>query len=118
MERELRSLLAEIGFMAGGHGYQVEMERICDGLEAEDPSDGKPVIIRALGRMNQGQVETSVSMLEQALSDGKSEQPLLQAFLGMAYHLAGRNRDKHRLLEQVLDADEDPEAVQMARAFL
>ncbi len=118
MEREMRSLLAEIGFMAGGHGYHEEAEKICDGLEADDPEDGKPVIIRALSRMNQGQAEAAARLLEQALAAGKTERPLLQAFLGMAYHLAGRSGDKHRILEQLVDAAEDPQAVEMARAFL
>ncbi len=117
MQQETQALMAEIGFLAGGHGYHQEAETICDALEAALPGDGKPVIIRAFNRMNAGRPEEAAMLLEDALARDIREADMVRAFLGLAHHLAGREADKRRVLGQVVDAG-DPDAVRLARALL
>ncbi len=117
MRQETQALMAEIGFLAGGHGYHREAETICDALEVALPGDGKPVIIRAFNRMNAGRPEEAAMLLEDALARDIREADMVRAFLGLAHHLAGREADKRRVLGQVVDAG-DPDAVRLARALL
>jgi Flp pilus assembly protein TadD len=111
-------LLMEIGYLAGGHGYPAESETIFEGIRAMRPQSELPVIGLAVAKMNAGHHQEAARILwEEALAINP-ESDLARSFLGLVLKLSGLQSESRTILEEVVAADRQPEAVNMAKSLL
>jgi hypothetical protein len=107
-------LLLELAFVAAGRGAVDDTDALAAGLLASRPHLAGPSVARALARMNRGQHDEAVALLERTLPTDASERAQHQAFLGLALQLGGRSAESRRVLQAVAD---HPDAG-IARAML
>ncbi|MFC4160052.1 tetratricopeptide repeat protein [Chitinimonas lacunae] len=111
-------LLTEIGFAAAGRGLMAEAETIFSGLALLRPEAAFPYIGLAITRLNAGQPDEAVRVLER---DGLSRCPgniEIRVFLGLALRLARRGSESDKILLAVLAEAADHDAARLARALL
>jgi hypothetical protein len=111
-------LLAEVGFLAGGHRLSAQAEQISLALEQLRPDSEKPFLVRAMAQLNAQETDQAIRVLQEQALAKVPDSSIAKAFLGLAFHIAGRGNDKARILDEVLSADDDEDAVALARSLL
>lgn len=93
-------LLAEVGFLAAARGDIRNAQAIFLALERLRPAASFPYVGMAAALMNAGKPDEAVQVLDRGLrAAGPQEQEELQAFRGLALHLAGRASESQRALQ-------------------
>jgi Flp pilus assembly protein TadD len=108
--------LLEIGYIAAGNGLFADAELIFRGVAAVRPESVAPAIGRAVAALNRGDAAEAVRRLE-AERERSPDDPLLQAFLGLALRSAGRNAESVALLTTLIE-NPNSVAAAMAKAIL
>ena len=114
---ELIQRLMEIGYAAAGGELFAEALTVFDGVRAVRPESEFPLIGRAVTEMNDGRHGEAVKTLEAALR-ANPQSPLTKSFRGLALKLSGMAQESQRVLEEVVAAGGDENAVAMARSIL
>ena len=109
--------LMEIGFVAAGNGLLADAEVIFAGVQAARPDSELPLVGRAFIRMNAKQHRDAVLLLQQAM-EKNPESDLAMSFLGAALQMSGMNQASREVLQQVIDANGNEQAVELAKALL
>lgn len=119
IDDDLVRLLAELAFIAGGHGLIQQTEAIVDALTVLRPASERPYLILALARMNLGDAGGAERILrEQALKACPTSSMAL-AYLGLALHQQRRIAERDHVLQAALDSqDDDEDAKRLARSLL
>lgn len=107
----------EIGFVAAGNGLYREAEQIFIGIEAVRPESELPLVGRAFIRMNAGKPQSAIPLLKESLEINPDSDMAL-CFLGIASKLAGMSQASVEVFEQVIQANQTPEAIDLAQAML
>jgi predicted Zn-dependent protease len=111
-------LLAEIALMAGGYGMTARADAIVVGLEQARPDNERPHLLRAITRLNAKDTATAERILREQALRVNPNSAMSKAFLGIALHMQGRTNERDRVLNEVIAADDDEEAVKIARDLL
>jgi predicted Zn-dependent protease len=111
-------LLAEIALMAGGYGMTSRADTIVVGLEQARPNNERPHLLRAITRLNAKDTATAERILREQALRVNPNSAMSKAFLGIALHMQGRTNERDRVLNEVIAADDDEEAVKIARDLL
>lgn len=118
IETKLIQLLMEAGYLAGGYGFFGESERIFEGIRAVRPESELPLIGLAVSKINEGKhAEASRILWDQALKLNP-DSDLAKSFLGLSLKVGGLNSESRALLREVVEANRDEVAVNMARNLL
>ena len=115
---KLVQLLMEIGYLAGGHGFFDESEIIFEGVKAARPDSEYPLIGLAVTKMNIGDYAEAARILGQEALKKNPESDLAMSFLGLVLKLSGLTSESEQIMSQVIEADRDQEAVNMAKSVL
>ncbi len=110
--------LMEVGYLAGGYGYFKEAVTIFDGLAAVRPDSEYPHIGLAMTQLGMKQSEEAVRILRDHALPKNPDNSLTKAFLGLALMQAGLNGESENVLNQVIDANQNETAVELARNLL
>ncbi len=111
-------LLAELAFMAGGYGMLAQSDAIAVGLEKARPGSERPCIIRAMTRLNQKDIAGAERILRDEALKINPSSAIAKAHLGLALHMDGRRSERDRVLNEVIAADDDEDALAMARQLV
>lgn len=117
IDSSLLQLLMEIGYLAAGRGLTGAAERIFTGVQAVRPESSYPAISMAIARINAGDFTTAAQYLLEEVAAGRPDNDLSKAFLGMALHLNGMNHESSQILAEVIDNNQDPVAVELAKGL-
>ena len=117
IDDDLVKLLAELGFMAGGHGMINQTDAIVGALEALRPGSERPYLIQALARVNLRDAAGAERILRERALKANPDSAMAKAYLGLALHAQGRISERDRALNEAL-ASEDEDAVALARRLL
>lgn len=117
LKTETVQRLMEIGYMAAGAGRSADADVIFTAVQAARPESEYPQIGRAVVCLNAGLHAEAIAVLRGAL-EINPDSDLAMAFLGFALQQAGLAQESQQVLQQVVDADGDPDAVAMAQAIL
>ena len=117
VETSLIKLLMELGYVATGQGLHTEAEVIFTGVRAARPKSEYPLIGLAITKMNAGEYEEAIRLLEEARELNPSNW-LSASFLGLAFKLKGEQAKSRAILEEVLQNAQQKEAINMAQALL
>ena len=109
--------LMEIGFVAAGNGWLADAEAIFSGVQAARPDSELPLVGRAFIRMNARQHREAAMLLQQAM-EKNPESDLAMSFLGATLQMSGMNQASRDVLEQVIEANNNEQAVELAKALL
>ena len=109
--------LMEIGLMAAGNGLLSDAETIFLGLAAARPESELPLVGRAFVRMNAGRHKEAALLLQQAM-EKNPDSDLAMSFLGAALQMSGLTSASLDVLQQVIEANGNPEAVEFAKSLL
>lgn len=118
IETTLIQLLMEAGYLAGGYGFFEESEKIFDGITAVRPESELPLIGMAVTKMNAGKYEEAARILWDKALKLNPESDLAKSFLGLTLKLSGLIAESQAILKEVLEANKDETAVNMARNLL
>jgi Flp pilus assembly protein TadD len=118
IEPKLIQMLMEAGYLAGGYGFFEESQRIFEGIRAARPDSELPLIGLALSKINEGKHEEASRILWDQALKLNPESDLAKSFLGLSLKLGGLTSESRTLLQEVVDADRDDAAVNMARNLL
>lgn len=118
VEQKLLQLLMESGYLAAGYGMTADAESIFEGLAVARPDSAYPLIGKAFTKMSLGAHEEAAEMLRDQLDVDSAEAHMARSFMGMALLLAGKADESRRVLDSVVQANLDPEAVNLAQALL
>ena len=118
IERKLLQLLMEAGNLASGYGYFPEAEIIFNGLRAVRPESEYPLIGLALAKMNARKNLEAIKVLADETLKVNPESDLAKSFLGLALKTSGLREESCTVLREVIAADRDKIAVNIARNLL
>ena len=100
LEADDARLLTEIGMLAAGRGDVQHADTIFNALRRLRPGRAYPLVGLAVARLNAGQADEAVHLLENvALADGP-EQGVVRAWCGLALQLAGRRAESLKVLSE------------------
>ncbi|MDD4932776.1 MAG: hypothetical protein PHO89_04835 [Methylacidiphilaceae bacterium] len=117
--KEILSVLVKTGYLALTHGLVGHAREIFDGLTAIRPKSPIPLIGQALLLVESGNGSQGAALLrEKAIGLEPDCDDLVRAHLGLVLRLIGSNQEAWNVLEQVVTAGRDPEAVSFARGLL
>lgn len=116
--RELVQLLMEVGYVAAGNGFYKEAVVIFEGVRAIRPDSPFPEIGAAVLELNRRRANRAITILRDSALVKDPESDLAKSFLGLALRQAGYTQQSRNLLEEVVAANRDPVAVDMAAALL
>jgi len=109
--------LMEIALMAGGHGRVAEAQAICIGLQVVRPESELPAVALAIAQMNAGRHTEAAELLRSAVIKNP-ESDTAMSMLGFALRKCGLMQASRDVAQQVVDANNDPQAVGLAKAIL
>lgn len=115
---DLLQILTEIGYMAAGCGRPVLAESIFTGIIAVRPKSEFPWISYAIAKISMGQLSEAFEMLTKRALVLNPRNDLAKAFLGLILSRVGSHRISEHFLNQVIDENQTPEAVQLAKEIL
>ena len=114
IEEDLVKLLAELAFVAGGHAMVGQAETIAAGLKALRPQSALPDVVRAAALLSVRDLESAERVLRQdALQTDPADQTA-KAHLALVLRLQHRAGESERIVDEILAAGDDPDAVAMA----
>ncbi len=115
---ELIQKLMELAYVATGNGLHREASTIFGAVASLRPESEMPLIGLAVTQMNAGRAPDAVRTLgEKALTIAPASQ-LALCFLGLALKLSGLRAESQSVLQDVVTANTEPHAVEMARNLL
>jgi len=114
---ETLRLISDIGFMATSNGLSTQAKSIFDAVELLRPDSVLPDIGKALNYLNLNQFQNALDVLEKKALKKEPDDPTVNAFIGMALMLMGRNNESEGFLKPVLNQD-DKVAANLASTLL
>lgn len=111
-------LLMEVGTVLAGAGKTAPAIGVFDALATVRPSRAFPYVGKAMALINAGRSEEACQCLRRAHGLVDNEAPTIDAFLGLALHLAGRAAESTAVLRRAAVADVSIDGVRMARRML
>ncbi len=111
-------LLMEIGYLASGYGFHKEAHTIFKGVRAARPESEFPFIGMAVVKMNQGESDEAIGILNDYALAKNPESDLVKSFMGLALKLSGENGKSREILMQISPSSGNQAAVDMARELL
>lgn len=119
IDEDLVRLLAELAFIAGGHGLTEQNEALVEALSVLRPDSERPYLIQALARLNQRDAEGAEHILRDRALKTNPGSSMAMAYLGLVLHQQGRIAERDQVLRSALDTqDGDEDAAQLARTLL
>lgn len=117
-DASLLQMLARVGFFASQHGHVEEGQTIFEALRAVRPEHECPILGMASVYMAKGQNEHARELLDKELLHKKPEHAQGRTYKGMSLFLEGRHDEAKPLLQAVVDKNDDPDAVGLAKGLL
>jgi predicted Zn-dependent protease len=118
MDDETITLLAESAGLANRYGLLPEATAITDALLAAIPDDGNVMLLQATTHLGARRYDEAASILRDKILANDPDNSTAKAFLGMALHLSGKAADRDKVLQEVIDSNDDEDAVTIAQSFL
>ncbi|MCP3877878.1 MAG: hypothetical protein GY701_05715 [Sulfitobacter sp.] len=118
LEDDQVKLLAELAFVAGGYGMLAQSDAITAGLEKARPDSERPHIIRAVARLNLQDIAGAERILRDEALKINPDSGMAKAHLGLALHMDGRKGERDRVLNEVISAADDEDAVALAKQLV
>jgi hypothetical protein len=104
--------------VAGGYHVAAEAEAIALALEQLRPDSERPLIVRAVNRLNANDTAGAIEVLRHQALKKNPHSPMAKALLGLVLHVDGRSAERDQLLGEVVAAGDDAFAVALARRVL
>jgi predicted Zn-dependent protease len=117
-DKETIQYLGIVAVLAAVAGMRKEAKTIADALIAARPDDENAQYIVAMAKIGAGEPEESAKILQDKILVKSPDNSLAKATLGLAYSLMGRNTDRDRLVQEVVDAGDNPEAINMTKVYM
>jgi thioredoxin-like negative regulator of GroEL len=111
---ELLRLLLRTGYWSVWHGLYAEAAALFSGAKAARPESEVPVLGMAVLAMVMQQPDSAVQVLREKALPLNPQSELVQAHLGCALRLAGREADGQHILGRLAASGRDPDARLMA----
>jgi hypothetical protein len=115
---DLLQILMETGYVAAGCGWKRHVETIFAGIVAVRPESELPWIGFAIAQIAMGQFSEAFETLTKRALVLNPKNDLAKAFLGLILSRIGSHKLSEHLLSQVIDENQTPEAVQLAKEIL
>jgi tetratricopeptide (TPR) repeat protein len=114
----LLQILTEIGYVAAGCGLSRQAESIFTGIIAVRPNSEFSWISYAIAKISMGHLSEAFEMLTKRALVLNPKNDLAKAFLGLILSRVGSHKISEQFLNQVIDENQTPEAVQLAKEIL
>lgn len=115
VDEEVVKYLASTAMMAGAFGMSAKAVTIAEALVAARPDDVDVQVVAASAKMAAGKTDESIRMLRDKVLAEQPGRSDAKALLGVGLHLKGSAAERDRVFDQVLAADDDPNAVLIAK---
>jgi thioredoxin-like negative regulator of GroEL len=116
LEADDARFLTEVGMLAASSGDLSHADAIFNALRLLRPDRAYPLVGLAVARLNAGRAAEAVRLLDSVRLDDPEEHATVQAWLGLALQLAGRNAESRRLLTRAAEMPGD--GAMLARRML
>ena len=100
LEADDARFLTEIGMLAAGRGDVPHADAIFEALRRLRPQRAYPLVGLAVARLNAGQAEEAVRLLESVVLTDPEEHAVVRAWCGLALQLAGRSTESRKVLNE------------------
>ncbi|MCG8690627.1 MAG: YscG family type III secretion system chaperone [Minwuiales bacterium] len=117
-DQETLVLLAESATLASRFGMGEEAMTITEALSTALPDDENVVLIQATANIESRRFEEAAALLRDKVLAKNPDNSTAKAFLGLALHLTGKAADRDKVLQEVIDAGDDEDAVIVARDLI
>ena len=118
LNTETIQYLASAAIIAGAFGMKQRALTISDALMAAMPDDIDAQILAASAKLTAGQKKESMEILHDKVLAADPNRTMAKALLGMAYDMTGEMANRNKWLREVIEADDDPNATQIAQDLL
>jgi predicted Zn-dependent protease len=117
LDNETIQYLALTASLATMNGLRQQALDAAEALAAGRPNDPNTLMVVALAKMGSGKTEDGVKILQDKVLAAEPNRSAAKAMLGWAFSKLGRASDSERLARQVIDANDDAGAVEMAKSY-
>ena len=118
IDEETVRTLAELGFIAGDYGMSAQAEAIAGALESLRPASERPHIIEAYSRIWARDTDGAERILRERALQKNPDSSEAKAVLGLALHLSGKSAERDRVLNEVVSAADNQDAVSIAERLI
>jgi len=115
IDQETLDVLTHTAVLAGTFGLAKEAESIIEAVIAVAPDDDNAMILKATTQLNARRFTTAAKTLRDSVLARSPDNTTAKAFLSLAHHLAGNPAERDRYRQEVLDANDDDDAVELVK---
>ena len=118
VDKETVDILAETAILAGIFGLAREGAALSAALSAAAPGDANVAMVQATALISGRRYDEAGALLRDVVLAEDPDNSIAKAFLGFALKLSGKVTEAEQTCQEVLDADDDADAVTVAKALL
>lgn len=115
LDEDVLKYLASTAMMAGAFGMRDKAITIADALLAARPDAPDAQVLVASAKLAAGQKDEAIALLRDKALAAEPDRSDAKALLGVALHLKGLTAERDSVFEDVIKADDDPNAVLIAK---
>lgn len=118
VDGDLLDLLYEIGIFGLVRSYFVQAEAIFKGYQAVMPESEVPLLGLGLLGISRANYAEAIRVFEEELLKKNPKSPLGKAYLGLSYEQFNQPEKAQKVLQEVIEEQGDPAAVELAKGVL
>ena len=117
IDQDTLDILSQSAVLAGQFGLTKEADTIVAAIMAVSPDDENAAILKAVTQLNARRHEDALKTLRDGVLAKNPDNTAAKAFLAATFHALDRQADYARLRQEVIDADDDAEAVKLVNSL-
>ena len=118
MDNETLRYLGATAYIAATFNMRDSSDKISDALTEARPNDPEAHVLAAVAKLQSGQAAASAKILQDKVLALDPDHAAAKAYLALAQGVLGNMSERNRLAQEVIDANDDQGAVQLARETL
>ena len=117
IDQDTLDILSQSAVLAGQFGLTKEADTIVAAVTAVSPDDENAIILKAAMQLNTHRYDDAVKTLHDGVLARNPDNTAAKAMLAMTFHVSGRQADYERLRQEVVDANDDAEAIKLVTSL-
>lgn len=118
LDPETLKYLGVTAVLAQSVGLRKQATMAAEAALAAVPDNVDVQLLAGIVKLGVGETDAGVKLLRDKVLAADPNRSSAKAYLGLAYHQMGLTSERNKLAQQVIDANDDPDAVQLTKSYM